>query len=85
MATLYTVRVVSRKYENSTTYALHYTNPLGKRRRLSVGKKHQHAQRLAVKFSDWLLDGMDPERELEKMKQRELSKIFHLMNSFLNL
>ena len=75
MATLNTVRIVPRKYENSVvTYFLHFTNPLGKRRRLSVGKDYQRSQRLAVKFNDWLLEGKDPEIEMERAKRTEQSK-----------
>ena len=62
MARIKTVRVVKTKFG---TYSLHFNNPDGRRRRLSVGNNYQHAQRLSIKFSDWLLEGKDPERELE--------------------
>ena len=71
MATINSVRVVETKYG---TYSLHFTNPDGRRRRFSVGKDYQHAQRLTVRFSDWLLDRKDPEMELEQLKRAEKTK-----------
>ena len=71
MANINPVSIKKTKYG---TYALHYVNPDGRRRRLSVGKVYQHAQRLAVRFSDWLLVGKDPEQELESSKQAEEAK-----------
>ena len=40
-------------------------------RRLSVGSDCQIVQRMEMKFTDWLIEGKDPERELEKARQRE--------------
>ena len=57
--------------ESYGTYSLHFINPDGRRRRLSVGKDLQTAQRLSVKFTDWLMEGKDPEREHERTKNRE--------------
>ncbi len=71
MAKIKTVRIVKTCYE---TYALHYINPDGRRRRLSVGSDYQLAQRQAVRFSDWLIEGKDPEQELEKANQVEKVK-----------
>jgi integrase len=74
MSLLNTVRVVERKYNKSVTYALHYVNPQGRRRRLSVGKDNHQAQRLAMKFNEWLLMGLDPEAELHELKNSNLSE-----------
>ena len=68
MAKIRTVRVVKTKYG---TYALHFTNYLGRRRRLSVGSNYQSAERLRIRFESLLLDGKDPERETFKQVQRE--------------
>ncbi len=71
MAKLKTVRVVKTKY---STYALHYINPDGRRRRLSIGSDQNLAQRLAVKFNDWLLEGKDPEIEIERAQRSEIAQ-----------
>ncbi len=71
MAIIKPVGVFKTKYG---TYSLHFINPDGRRRRLSVGCDYQHAQRLSVKFSDWLLEGKDPERELEQAKEAERTR-----------
>jgi integrase len=68
MAKLKTVRIVKTEYG---TYSLHFTNPDGRRRRLSVGPDFTHAQRLAVRFTDWLMAGKDPEREFDQLQQTE--------------
>jgi len=62
---------VGIKPTKNNSYALHYTNPDGRRRRLSVGKNYQDAERLKSKFDAWLLEGKDPELEMEKAKQKE--------------
>ena len=79
MAKLKAVRVIQTCYG---TYALHYINPDGRRRRLSVGKDFQLAQRQAIKFSDWLIEGKDPECELEHAEQSEKAKKSLFMSSF---
>ncbi|MFC1552370.1 tyrosine-type recombinase/integrase [Candidatus Latescibacterota bacterium] len=56
------------------SYQLYYYTPNGERRRITVGQDYQHAQRMVVKFSDWLLDSKDPEQEIERAKQIESSK-----------
>ena len=60
--------------KRGSSYQLYYYNPRGERRRISVGIDYQHAQRLAVKFNDWLMDGKDPERELKLSQQSEQAK-----------
>ncbi len=54
-------------------YQLYYYSPDGQRRRLSAGSDRNCANRLAVKFTDWLLVGRDPERMVEDANQREIS------------
>jgi len=70
MAKIRNVEINKTKYG---TYALHFTNNEGRMRRISAGKDRINAQRLAVKFSDWLLEGKDPEKEIQKMRQEEAS------------
>ncbi len=60
--------------KRGNTYQLYYYNPRGERRRISVGNDYQQAQRLAVKFNDWLIEGKDPEHEVEKTQQLEFSR-----------
>ena len=61
------VKIIKRGH----SYQLYYYNPRGERRRLSVGSDYQQIQRMVVKFNDWLLDGKDPEREIEKAASKE--------------
>ena len=72
--------VIIQKRGNS--YQLYYYNPRGERRRISVGNDFQQAQRLAVKFNDWLMDGKDPESEIKKAQQEEASKAITLKDFF---
>ena len=65
-----TVRIVQTRYK---TYALHYYNPDGCRRRLAVGRDYQQAQRLAVKFQDLILDGKDRIIEAASISDRSSS------------
>ncbi len=71
MAQFNPVRIVPTQYG---TNSLHFINPAGRRRRIAVGKDYQYAQRLAVRFNDWLLDGKDPEAEYERARQTERSR-----------
>ena len=64
------------------SYQLYYYTPEGRRRRLSVGKEYQLAQRLSVKFNDWLLEGKDPELELKRSRQIEEAKAITLKDFF---
>ena len=83
MTRLNIVRIVPTKYG---TLALHYKNSAGRRRRLSVGPDNQYAQRLAIRFTDWLLDGKDPELELIRAQQIEREKkitVLELFNEFM--
>lgn len=79
MAKFNPVRIVKTKYG---TYSLHFTTPIGRRRRLSAGNDYPHAQRLAVKFNDWLLEGKDPEEEMEDMRRSEQEKMTTLREFF---
>ena len=60
------------------SYQLCYYNPRGERRRISTGSDYQQAQRMAVRLSDWLLEGKDPEREIKRAQQEEQKKLITL-------
>ena len=79
MARIKSVKIVKTKHG---TYSLHYTNPDGRRRRLSVGSDYIAAQRLSVKFYDMLLEGKDPEREFERKRQQEVYQSLTLRDFF---
>ncbi len=78
MATIHPVQVKQR----GASYQLVYYNPKGERRRISAGKDAQHAQRLAIKFNDWLIEGKDPEREIEQARQREQAQSITIRDLF---
>ncbi|MCP4726722.1 MAG: site-specific integrase [bacterium] len=80
MANLKTdVKVVLTKYN---TYQLYYYSPAGMRRRLSVGESLQDAQRQALRFSDWLMEGRDPEIELDKLRKKQLLRSITVRDFF---
>jgi integrase len=68
MAKIKKVRVTKTEFG---TYQLNFTNHRGKQRRLSAGKDEEYAQRLRIKFQDWLNEGLNPETEMER-EQRYL-------------
>jgi integrase len=72
MAIIPVVKV--KKDPKHGTYYLEYQNLLGHRRRPRIGTDEKAAQRLAIRFGDWLLVGKDPEREMEHAKKREEAK-----------
>ena len=78
MATIHPVQIKQR----GESYQLCYYNPAGERRRISAGKDYHHAQRLAVRFEDWLLDGKDPEREIERAREREAARSMTIRELF---
>ena len=55
-------------------YQFYYYSPEGKLRRPSAGSDYQLAQRMAVRFTDWLMDGKDPEHEMERARKVETSR-----------
>ena len=61
---------VPRLVRRGVGWQLYYYRPGGERRRLSVGSDLQQAQRLLVRFTDWLLDGKDPEVEVAQAQTR---------------
>jgi integrase len=63
-------------------WQLCFYSPRGERRRLSAGTDPHLAQRMAVRFTDWLLEGKNPEREIEKSQQRERSRSVTLAEFF---
>ncbi len=78
MATVKPVKIQKR----GNNYQLYYYNPRGERRRVSVGGDLSLAQRRAVKFSDWLLEGKDPEEEIERAQVEEKRKRLTLREFF---
>ena len=67
MERIKTVKIVKR----GRSYQLYYYNLRGERRRLSVGSDYKQAQCIATKFTEWLLEGKDPERVLRKAQMRK--------------
>lgn len=67
MAKINIVRIIKTEYG---TYSLHFINPDGRRRRLSAGSDYQYAQRLQLKFTDLLIEGKDPEHDIEQVNQK---------------
>jgi len=67
MAIFQPVRIVKR----GNSYQLYYHNPRGERKRISVGEDYSQVQRLSMKFTDWLLEGKDPEQEILKSHNME--------------
>jgi integrase len=78
MATIKPVKIQKR----GKNYQLYYYNPMGERRRISVGSDRDLAQRRAIKYSDWLLEGKDPEEEIEKAQEAEDRKHLSLRDFF---
>lgn len=70
MARIKPVQVLKR----GNTYQLCFYTAGGERRRLSAGSDYHQAQRLAVKFTDWIMEGMDPEAEIKKAQEEEKQK-----------
>lgn len=68
------ISIVSIKQLPQGTYQLNYYTPACRRRRLSVGKELFNAQRMAAKFTDFLLAGLDPEAEMERARCEEKSR-----------
>jgi integrase len=64
------ITVKTRYRADTGRWTLDYFNPAGRRRRLTVGSE-QEAQKISARFTDWLLDGKDPEREIELAKRKE--------------
>ena len=74
--------VKTRLRPDTGTWTLDYINPEGRRRQLSGGNDEQQARRLAVHFQDWLLEGKDPEREIEQSRQEAQAKALTLREFF---
>lgn len=68
--------------KHGKSYQFYYYNHRGERRRLSIGQDSEHVRRIAVRFTDWLLEGKDPELELKKAQQNEEAKTISLHNFF---
>lgn len=69
------------------SFQLYFYNPRGERRRLSAGNDAQQAYRLAAKFTDWILEGKDPESEVVKAMEKEVDcriTVKELYSRFMN-
>ena len=74
------VRVKQTRYG---TYMLHYTNPDGRRRRLSLGSVQQVADHQAVQFGNWLMEGKEPEQELRNNQATEQARAITFADLYL--
>jgi len=63
-------------------YQLDYVNPEGGRRQLSAGHSYKGAEQMRLKFANWLLEGKDPEREMERTQQIEEQRSITLREFF---
>ena len=66
MALIKSVNLVQR----GNKYQLDYYNHDGLRVRISAGGDYNTAQRIKIKFDQWLLEGKDPVVELDEEKRR---------------
>jgi len=55
-----------RLRKRGNKWQIDYVSPDGRRRRLSAGRDFRMAERMRIKYANWLLDGKDPEREIER-------------------
>ena len=67
MAKFIPVKIIKR----GKSYQLYYYNNRRERRRLSVGSDYQQAQSMATRFTEWLLEGKDPEHVMKKAQMRK--------------
>ncbi|MCH7782057.1 hypothetical protein IID62_03235 [candidate division KSB1 bacterium] len=72
------VRVMKRGHY----FQLYFYNHLQKRRRISAGNNYLVAQKMAVRFTDWLIDGKDPEKEYRNLKVKDASLPMTLRESY---
>ncbi|MFC1553936.1 tyrosine-type recombinase/integrase [candidate division KSB1 bacterium] len=80
MAINETVRIVQNKHG---IWELHYKNPDGRRRRLSAKTSDKSvARHLTVKFTEWLMEGKDPEQELEQARKRNQARSISIKQFF---
>jgi len=73
--------VKTRLRPDTGKWTLDYFNPEGRRRRFQADSEDE-ARRLAVKFSDWLLEGKDPEAEIKRARQEAQAKALTLREFF---
>jgi len=63
-------------------YCLDYYRPNGERRRISAGSDRTVAQHMAVQFNNWLIEGKDPECEIERKNRVETRQRITLRELF---
>ena len=78
MATIKSIKINKR----GKVYQLYYYTPRGERRRISAGNDYQQAQRMAVRFTDWLMEGKDPEREVARATDEQKTRDMTLRELF---
>ena len=78
MARIKNLKIVKR----SRSYQLYYYNLRGERRRLAVGSDYQQAQCMATRFTEWLLEGKDPERVMKKAQMMKEKNAITLRDLF---
>ena len=79
MSTLRPAKVRKTKYG---TYLVEYFSPDNRRRRVSAGDDEQIARRMAVRFTDWLMEGKDPEKEIDRARQAEQARLVTLRDFY---
>ena len=62
-------------------YFLDYYRPDGERRRISVGSDKGVAQQVALQYNNWLIEGKDPDYEINKNDQ-ELESLSETLEAF---
>lgn len=63
-------------------YSIHFISASGERRRWLAGDDQKEAFTWAHRFDEWLLDGKDPEREVERAQRVEQAKAISLQQFF---
>ncbi|MFC1544978.1 tyrosine-type recombinase/integrase [Gemmatimonadota bacterium] len=71
-----------RLRKRGNKYQIDYVSTDGRRRRLSVGRDYRVAERIRIKYANWLLDGKDPEREEERERSTRQKRSIGLKEFF---
>ncbi len=79
MAKIKKVRVTKTRFN---TYQVNFMNHRGRQRRISAGKDEEYAQRLRLKFQDWLNAGLDPEKEMDRIQEHQETREWTLRQFF---
>ncbi|MFC1556963.1 tyrosine-type recombinase/integrase [candidate division KSB1 bacterium] len=63
-----------RFFKRGNNYQLYFYTLKGERRRVSAGNDYSHAQMLAARFTEFLLNGKDPETEIRRIQKKESAR-----------